>query len=329
VIRTAGQIDSLETVRILADPRRLEILRLLMAAPATLTQLGRRLRHSAAWVQHHVRALEDAGLVQFHESRVRGRATEKYYRAASGAFIIEKLIVPKARQPVVIFSGSHDPALDGVVRSLETRRHFVTLFVGSLNGLTSLRQGQCHLSGIHLMDASGEYNVPYVRHFFADREVELVTLAHRTQGLMVRPGNRKHIRRLEDLRRSDVRFVNRNAGSGTRLWLDAALQQTAIAPESIRGYRDTLATHTQAAEWIEAARADVTLGLQAAAHEMGLDFVPLFQERYDLVVPRETERMLAPVLDYIQTVAFRQRAGAMTGYDTAHSGELIPISKGI
>jgi putative molybdopterin biosynthesis protein len=224
-----------------------------------------------------------------------------------------------------MFSGSHDPALEEVVLALAEKHEILTLFVGSLNGLTNLRQGLCHATGIHLQDESGEYNRPYVRHFFPDREVELVTLAYRTQGLMLAPGNPKRVKRLEDLRRPDVRFVNRNAGSGTRVWLDAALQRAGIDRRSVRGYQNAVTTHTQAAWWIKSGKADTALGLQASAHESGLDFVPLFQERYDLVVPRETEKRMAPLLDYIQTGAFRTNANAMTGYDTAHSGEFISI----
>jgi molybdate-binding protein len=324
-MRTIHALDSFETIKVLADPRRLDILRMLMADKATLTQLGRRLKHSAAWVQHHVRVLEAVGLVELDEVRVTGRATEKYYRAAASALILKQMVLPRTRQPVVLFSGSHDPALQAVGDSLRGKPIFLALYVGSLNGLTNLRQGLCHVSGIHLLDQSGEYNRPYVRHFFADREVELVTLAYRTQGLMVAPGNPKVVRRIEDLRRPSVRFVNRNAGSGTRLWLDAALERAGIDHGAVRGHDHSVSTHTQAAWWITMGRADVALGLQAAAHASGLGFVPLFEERYDLVLPRDAETLMSPLLDYIQTAAFRARTNSMTGYSTAHSGELIPI----
>ncbi|HET6847142.1 MAG TPA: substrate-binding domain-containing protein [Anaerolineales bacterium] len=315
----------MEAIKILADARRMEILRMLMAGPATLTQLGSRLKRSAAWVRHHVNALLAVGLVELGEVRVRGRATEKYYRAVSDALILEQLILPKSRQPVVLFSGSDDPAIQTLAEILQGKPTFLTMYVGSLNGLTNLRQGLCHVSGIHLQDAGGEYNRPFVRHFFADRDVEMVTLAHRMQGLMVSAGNPKAIRRIEDLRRPGVRFVNRNAGSGTRLWIDAALQKRGIDHASLMGYEHSVTTHTQAAWWIKSGRADAALGLQAAAHESGLDFVPLFEERYDLVLPRQVEKAMAPILDYIQTAQFRAKTNSMTGYNTSHSGELIPL----
>jgi putative molybdopterin biosynthesis protein len=324
-MRTVDSLDSFQAIKVLADPRRMEILRMLMAGSATLTQLGGRLGRSAAWVRHHVNALEAVGLVHLDEVRSTGRVTEKYYRAVAGALILEQMILPKTRQPVVLFSGSHDPALAAVGEHLQGKPLFLTMYVGSLNGLTNLRQGLCHVSGIHLLDQSGEYNRPYVRHFFADRDVELVTLAYRTQGLMVAAGNPKAVRRIEDLRRSGVRFVNRNAGSGTRLWMDAALEKAGIEPRSVQGYGHSVSTHTQAAWWIKAGRADAALGLQAAAHQSGLGFVPLFEERYDLVMPREAEKPMAPFLEYLQTAAFRAATASMTGYDTAHSGELIQI----
>jgi putative molybdopterin biosynthesis protein len=324
-MRPVDFLNSFETIKVLADARRMEILRMLMAEPATLTQLGDRLKRSAAWVHHHVSVLEDVGLVQLDSVRLMGRATEKYYRAAAGALILEQMVLPKTRRPVVLFSGSHDPALQAVGESMHGKTLFLTLYVGSLNGLTNLRQGLCHVCGIHLLDPSGEYNRPYVRHFFADRQVELVTLAHRTQGLLVGPANPKVIRGLDDLQRPGVRFVNRNEGSGTRLWLDAALGRAGIKRTSVNGYGHSVNTHTQAAWWIKTGKADAALGLQAAAHDSGLDFVPLFEERYDLVLPRDAEKMMAPFLDYLQTAPFRARTNAMTGYSTAHSGELIPI----
>jgi putative molybdopterin biosynthesis protein len=296
-----------------------------MASPATLTQLGQRLRRSPAWIRHHLVALESQGLVRLHEVRVVGRATEKYYTAAAGALLLEQFVLPKTRLPVIVFSGSHDPFLQTLADRLRGKQLFLTLYVGSLNGLTNLRQGFCNLSGIHLLDESGEYNRPFVRHFFADREVELVTLAHRTQGLMMAYGNPKGIRQIRELARPDVRIVNRNAGSGTRLWLDHELHNLGIDPPTIRGYGHQVSTHTQAARWIKSGKAEAALGLQAAAHESGLAFVPLFEERYDLVLPPQAEKMLAPFLDFIQTRAFRKGLNSMTGYNTAHSGELIPI----
>jgi putative molybdopterin biosynthesis protein len=177
------------------------------------------------------------------------------------------------------------------------------------------------VSGAHLLDPSGEYNAPYVRHLFPDRHMELVTLANRTQGLMLAPGNPKSIRSIADLSRRGVRFVNRNRGSGTRLWLDTELSKQGVEPERIHGYAHEVRTHSETAALIEAGYADCALGLQAAAARHGLDFIPLFEERYDLVLMRENERPLAPILDYLQTATFRRELNTLAGYNPAHSGE--------
>ena len=181
-------------------------------------------------------------------------------------------------------------------------------------------------SRVHiLLDVTGEYNTPFVRHLFPDRDVEIITLAYRTQGLMLASGNPKGIKKIPDIAKPNVRFVNRNAGSGTRLWFDAELKRLKIPVEKINGYGKEVKTHTEAAALISSNKADTALGLQAAAHQYALDFIPLFEERYDLVLPRENEQILIPILDYLQTSAFRSSLAALTGYNTAHSGEQIPI----
>ena len=175
------------------------------------------------------------------------------------------------------------------------------------------------------MDETGEYNTPFIRHLFPDRDVEMVTLAYRTQGLMVSIGNPKEIKQIADVARPSVRFVNRNAGSGTRLWFDAELHKLDIPAEKINGYDRIVKTHSEAAVLIGAGNADAALGLQAAAHQHNLDFIPLFEERYDLVLPRENEKTLTPLIDYLQTAAFRTELNALTGYNSTHSGEQIPL----
>ena len=312
-------------IKLLADSRRLEILRLLMAAPATLTHLARNLKRSPAWIRHHIKILESAGLIEMIEIRTTGRVTEKYYRAKASAFLLQELILPKTKIPTVVFSGSHDLAIEEMAKSLAKHIVVLSLPVGSLDGLVNLRQGLCHVSGAHLLDESGEYNKAYVHRFFPDRDMELITLAHRTQGLMLSPGNPKRIKRITDLTRPDVRFVNRNSGSGTRLWFDAELKRTHEKPDAIHGYDRIVNTHSEAASLIEAVRADAALGLQAAAHQHRLDFIPLFEERYDLVLPHGQEKTLSPILDFIQAVEFRRSLDSLTGYNTAHSGELIPV----
>lgn len=324
-MKTFQSLHAFDKIKLLADARRMEILRLLMASPATLTNLARTLKQSPAWIRHHILALMSADLIEIAEVRRTGKVTEKFYRAKVDALLLQEIVLPKSRKPSVIFSGSHDLALEGIAEHLAKHVTLLSLPVGSLDGLVNLRQGLCQISGAHLLDESGEYNTPFVRHLFPDRDVEMVTLAYRTQGLMLTAGNPKNIKRVADIARAEIRFANRNAGSGTRLWLDAELRRLKIPAEQVNGYDNVVKTHTEAASLVASNKADVSLGLQAAAHQHGLDFIPLFEERYDLVLPRENESTLSPLLDYIQTAAFRNELNSLTGYNSAHSGEQILV----
>ena len=318
-------IHTFDQIKLLADSRRMEILRLLMAAPATLTHLAQTLKQSPAWVRHHILALESGDLIEVSEVRKTGKVTEKFYRAKGGAFLLQEIVLPKSKKPAVIFSGSHDLALEEIAEHLSKHVTLLSLPVGSLDGLVNLRQGVCQISGAHILDETGEYNTSTVRHLFPDRDVELVTLAYRTQGLILAAGNPKGIKKVSDIAREDVKFINRNAGSGTRLWFDAELKKQKIDPIYINGYKNSVKTHSEAAALISQNKADVSIGLQAAAHQHGLDFIPLFEERYDLVLPRENEKTLSPLLDYLQTATFRAGLNTLTGYNAAHSGEQILV----
>jgi putative molybdopterin biosynthesis protein len=155
--------------------------------------------------------------------------------------------------------------------------------------------------------------------------VELVTLAYRTQGLILAAGNPKGIKKISDIARENVKFINRNAGSGTRLWFDAELKKQNINSTRINGYGNSVKTHSEASILIAQNKADVSIGLQAAAHQHELDFIPLFEERYDLILPRENEKALSPLLDYLQTATFRNGLNSLTGYNASHSGEQVVL----
>ena len=303
----------------------MDILRLLMASPATLTQLARTMKQSPAWIRHHIVALQSANLVEVSGIRKTGKVTEKYYRAKADVLLLQELILPKTRKPSVIFSGSHDLGLEGIAEHLEKYLTLLSMPVGSLDGLVNLRQGLCQISGSHLLDENGKYNTAFVHYLFPDRDMEVITLAYRTQGLILAKNNPKSIKKISDLTDPRVRFVNRNAGSGTRLWFDSELQKLHIPADKVRGYDTVVKTHSDAATLISLNKADVSLGLQAAAYQYGLDFIPLFEERYDLVLPRANESILLPLLNYIQTIDFRRSLTSLTGYNTAHSGEQIPL----
>lgn len=323
-------VERLEQIEVLADRRRLAILRLLMAEPSTLSQIGRALGEHPAWVRHHLKRLEHAGLVEMSTVQVSGGYVEKYYQAKSQAFIFQKLILPNYEQgETIVLQCSHDLALEllgGWARQQLKGVNLLIQPVGSMDGLVALRQGITHLSGCHLLDEqSCEYNYPYVRHFFPDHSVSLMTLADREQGLIVGEGNPHDIKGLNDLSRDDITMVNRNPGSGTRIWLDDHLRKLSLPSENINGYTQELSTHIHVARAIAEGRADVGLGLRAAATRFGLDFIPLFQERYDLVIPQKQldSRHLSPLFDYLLSADFRRQVQALGGYDTTHTGDQI------
>ena len=319
-------LHSFEQLKLLADPRRLAILRQLMAGPASLTGLGKALGQHPARVRHHLKQLEATGLVELVETRIQSGVVEKFYRACASGFLVQKLVLPEnPTRPVIVFSGSHDLAVELLASQLSGHLDMLTLPIGSLDGLVALRQNLCNLSGAHLLDPNGEYNLPFIRHLFPDRAMQVVTLAHREQGLMIAPGNPKSIHNLADLTRSDVTFINRNPGSGTRLWFDRQLQLQGIPAENIHGYDNHVSTHTECARLVQAGKADAAVGLRAAAHQFGLDFVPLFHERYDIVFEQDQTTMLSPLLDTLQTSAFRRGIEGLTGYETVHTGEQIPL----
>lgn len=318
-------VRSFGNIKLLADSRRLDILRLIMASPATLTQLARILRQSPAWVRHHTRVLEAENFIEVSEIRRTGRVTEKFYRAKADALLLQEIVLPKTKKPALIFSGSDDLAIEVIAENLQKHVMLLSLSVGSLDGLVNLRQGLCQISGSHLLDESGEYNRPFVRYLFPDRGMEMITLAHRTQGLMLAPGNPNAVKGVADIANPLVRFVNRNAGSGTRLWLDKELAKRKMPTEQITGYDRVVKTHREAAALIANKKADVALGLHAAAHQHGLDFLPLFEERYDLVLPAANEQVLTPLLEYLQTSDFRARLDGIIGYNSAHTGEQIRL----
>lgn len=320
------RIQNFTQLKVLADARRLSILQLLMERPATLTQLGEELNEHPAQVRYHLKKLEAVDLIELVETRIVGGYVEKYYQAKAHAFMLQDMILPISRKPNrIVILGSDDLAL-GLLAGNVPETEILTFPVGSLEGLVALREGQAQLAGCHLLDVeSGEYNLPYVRHFFPDRDIKLVTLAHREQGLLVTKDNPYQIHKLEDIGQPGVRFANRNKGSGTRLWFDRQLQKLSIPPHRINGYSLQLHTHTQVAEHIARGEADAGIGLCAVAATFGLKFIPLFQERFDLVTPQEqyTNPSLIPFFETLNSGIFRSTINHLGGYNTTHSGETI------
>ena len=237
--------------------------------------LGKTIAEYPAWVRHNFKKLEAVGLVELVDTHIQSGVVEKFYRAISRRFMVQELVLPQnPDHHIIVFSGSHDLAFDLLTNLLSNHLDILTLSIGSLDGLMALRQNLCNLTGAHLLDPNGEYNLPFIRHFFPDRIMNVVTLAHREQGLMTAPGNPERIHSLVGISRENVTFINRNTGSGKRLWLDHRLQTEGISTESINGYRNTVSTHTACASLVQLGKADVALRLRAAAHQIRFGFYP-------------------------------------------------------
>jgi putative molybdopterin biosynthesis protein len=320
------RLNTFSQLKILADPRRLAILKQLMSAPATLSQLGRSLGEEPSWIRHHLKILEAANLIELVDVKISAGYIEKYYQSKARAFMLQEILLPEVHgKKMVVLSGSHDLALEILAGSSGDELEVISLPVGSLDGLVALRQGMCNATGCHLYDSlSGEFNSTYVRYFFPDQAMVLITLAYREQGLIVQEGNPHHIRGLDDLTK-DLRFINRNSGSGTRIWLDKKLDELGIAPSKINGYLIEAHTHTEVAQAINRGQVQVGLGIHAAASAYHLGFIPLFQERFDLVFHKETldNRQFLPLFDTLYSGKFKHTVENLAGYNFSHLGDQI------
>ncbi len=256
--------------------------------------------------------------------------------AEAGEVVDVHLYRTRAELERTIFCiGSHDMTLDLLAQFLAQRdRRLASANVGSQAGLIALKRGEAHMAGSHLLDPeTGEYNLAYIRQYLSSVPVMVYGFVGREQGLMVKRGNPKGIKSLADLSRQEagpepsrrVRFVNRQRGAGTRVLLDFELSKKGIPAESIQGYNQEEYTHLGVAAAVASGRADCGLGIPAAAQALDLDFVPLFQETYQLVIPTIFAEggLLAPLFEVMCDPEFRQAVMAMPGYNVSDMGKLM------
>ncbi len=224
--------------------------------------------------------------------------------------------------------GSHDQTLDlldSLWRRRDPGRRLTSAHVGSLGGLTALARGRAHLAGSHLLGPDGVYNRAAVAETLAGTPARLVRLADREQGLILPPGNPRGVLGLADLARPDVTFINRQRGSGTRVLFDRRLRQIGLEPAAVNGYEDEEYTHLAVAAAVLSGRASAGLGARAAAAALGLDFLPLDREEYDLVIPERhwDDPRMQSLLETVRSPEFHAAAAALGGYGLTRTGQVV------
>jgi putative molybdopterin biosynthesis protein len=242
---------------------------------------------------------------------------------------IELLRPAEEIERAILCAGSHDLSIDilgNELRRLHPGFKIAASNVGSMGALLSVQRGETHVGGTHLLDpATGEYNIPDIKRLIPHTPVVLVHLVRRQQGLLVQRGNPRNIAGLSDLAGNEVVFVNRQPGSGTRVLLDYALRKLAMDPGNIRGYEREEFTHMAVAVAVASGLADVGLGVQSAAHALGLDFIAVGEEEYELLFLRSfyESQSGAKLIEVVRSPGFRHAVEALGGYNASRSGEIV------
>jgi len=247
----------------------------------------------------------------------------------------ELLVSPDELERTLVVVGSHDMTLDLLADELmrqDPPMRLASSHVGSLGGLAALAQGTALLAGSHLLDTeTGDFNFSFIEKHLPGVEVAVINLAVRHQGLIVAPGNPKDIKGVADLARPDVRFVNRQRGAGTRILLDYHLKLAGLSPGQVLGYSQEETTHMGVAANVQNGGADCGLGVYAAAKALGLGFVPLARERYDLVMPLSSleEPRVQALLKVMGGEDFKAKLAGVGGYEPTWCGERMQPGMGL
>ncbi len=255
------------------------------------------------------------------------RATGKllFPRAEVDAWLASKSTAPvkaRAAAPAIV-AGSHDPLLEWAAR--ESASGLAVLACGSRAGLARLAQGDASVAAMHWLDDAGEYNVPLVRSAMPGADVVVIEWAQRSQGLVVAPGNPLRLRSVADLAKRKARVVVRQPDSGSQRLLEHLAARSGLAPAALRIAGKPALAETDLAAAVHEGRADAGIAIEAAARAHGLDFVPLANERFDLVLRRRDyfEPAMQALLAFARTSEFREHASRLGGYDVTDAGRIV------
>jgi len=244
---------------------------------------------------------------------------------------LEKLLLPGADAARVY--ASHGYAVDELVEALHTRHTAIDLrYRDSVDAVASLARGECDLAGFHL--PRGEFRASCAavfRPLLDETNHVLIHLTRRTQGLFVAQGNPKGVEGLQDMSRDDMRFVNRQRGSGTRMLLDLLLRKNGIDPDQVHSQTSTELTHSAIAAFVASGMADMGFGVEPAARRFGLEFMPIVDEDYYFVCERAklVSQPLKTILEILQDDAFKAKVNRLAGYDGVLCGEVITVGAGL
>jgi molybdate-binding protein/DNA-binding transcriptional regulator YhcF (GntR family) len=258
--------------------------------------------------------------------------TEQAFQHALDRFRVEESSPVEVLENELIFSGSHDLAMARITSRFEVLNPSFQIkltFNGSLGGLIALEEGKADFAGCHLWDAeTSSYNVPFIRRLLPGKRVTLFTLAERSLGLILPADNPQGLKGLQDLGRPGVKFINRQVGSGTRVWLDTQLKTLGVDPIKIAGYEKERSTHSEIAQVIAEGGANAGIGLEASARSLGLEFIPLTLECYQLVVLSDKLKLgaIKKFFHWIESVEVKKMISAIPGYLTYKTGEKVEIS---
>ncbi|WP_110926548.1 helix-turn-helix transcriptional regulator [Bacillus massiliglaciei] len=233
----------------------------------------------------------------------------------------------QARPLHKVISGQ-DMALDILGKQIEKQSSYKVLrsYTGSLNSLISMYSGECDIVSLHLFDGeTGEYNLPYVKKILVSRPYLLIRLISRLAGLFVPEGNPMNISSWEDLKRKDITIMNREKGSGARVLLDEQLRIHGISSSAIQGYDQEESSHLSVASAISNGHANLGVGIEKAARIVGVDFIPLITEQYDLVILKspENEELIETVKRILTSPSFQAEIQSLGGYDLTQTGKVL------